>query len=445
MSDAGTAPTPARNGTGIAIVALIAALLIGGLLLLVTTSGGARDRLLDNSPIGVRALGPWLDGAGIDTRASHRRLSPAVSSLSFRVYPLYDLNIFQRAADPETREERLEATTLRDISSTNLRAKIEEIPTLLLMPKWSGAMVETEIAHDQSLIPERMMGPLLAQIGLPGVAISRGGAEFLSAPTGLGQDVTLFHPQVFKPSTLPPRCRTEAEFGQDALVVSCPVAETEHRVYIASDPDIMNNHGLALGDNADFAVALLASFLAGDDRPVYIDRSPELLTSLDRADERQDYDRDMTEFKRFFEYPFTLFWAALLIILAVLFWRGAMRFGPILGAFGPSRDMSKGAAIAAKARLLRLSGNDGRIVSDFVRTQLQDLATRSLGRDIGQAGEQRFLALLARRDPDLARDFGAAARHLVDNAANLPPHQLQRALASYHSLLSKVVDHHGPV
>ena len=110
--------------------------------------------------------------------------------------------------------------------------------------------------------------------------------------------------------------RIEAEFGQDALVVSCPVAEFEHRVYIASDPDIMNNHGLALGDNASFATALLKAFSADDDQPVYIDRSPDLLTSLDRDDERQDYERDMTEFKRFFEYPFTLFWAALLIILA---------------------------------------------------------------------------------------------------------------------------------
>lgn len=442
MSDAGSVPS--RNGVGVVIIAFIATLLIGGLLL-VTTSGGARDRVLDSSPIGVNGLGPWLNGAGIDTRTSHQRLSPAVSSLSFRIYPLYDLNTSQAATIPKTREERIEATTLRDVSGANLRTKIEEIPTLLLMPKWNGAMVETEIAYEQSLIPVPMMGPLLEQIGLPGADVSRGQAEFRTAPTEFGQDVTLFHPQVFEPSTLPPLCRIEAEFGQDALVVSCPVAEFEHRVYIASDPDIMNNHGLALGDNASFATALLKAFSADDDQPVYIDRSPDLLTSLDRDDERQDYERDMTEFKRFFEYPFTLFWAALLIILAVLSWRGAIRFGPIQGSAAPSHKISKGTVIAAKARLLRLSSNNGRIVSDFVRAQLQDLATRSFGRDVGQVGEQRFLALLAQRDPDLARDFGTAAQHLIENAFSLPPQQLQRALASYHSLLSKVVDCHGPV
>jgi hypothetical protein len=440
MSD--SAPQDTRTGKGPFLI--VGALLVAGLLLLVTQSGIFGDRQIDRSPIGVQGLGAWLDRNDIAVTNSHPRLSPAVADLSFRVLPLYDLDLTGFHADREKRDDPAGAETLRDITATNLRTKLKEIPTLVLLPKWNGAMVETEVAHEQSLIPLARIERLIGQLDISGVELVRGVAEFYEDNQG-GHDLALFHAQVFNPSTLPAQCRAEVGYGLGALVVSCPLAEASHRAYFASDPDTLNNHGLAVADNAAFALDLLTDLRGADTNPIYIDRSPDLLTRLDRGDERQDYDRGFEELERFFDYPFTLFWAALLIVLAVLFWRGALRFGPIRQAAGQGRDTSKRAAIAAKARLLRLSGNDGRMVSDFVRAQLQDLAARSFGRDLGGEAEARFMSLLARRDPDLARDFGACARNLIDNAPGMPPAQLNRMLGQYHSLLAKVVEHHGPV
>lgn len=434
---------PAQTSrSGSAPFLVVGALLLAGLLLLVTQSGILSDRQVDRSPIGVRALGAWLDANDIAATNSHPRLSPAVADLSFRVLPLYDTNLARfdadRAGDPA------DAETMRDITAANLRTKLDEIPTLVLLPKWNGAMIETEVAHEQSLIPLPRIEALTRQLDLAGVEMVRGVAEFYEDRQG-GHDLALFHAQVFNPSTLPDGCRAEVPYGLGALVASCTLAGANHRAYFASDPDILNNHGLAVADNAAYAVRLLTDLRGTDANPIYIDRSPDLLARMDRVDERQEYDRGFEELERFFEYPFTLFWAALLIVLAMLFWRGALRFGPLRQAAGRGRNISKRAAIAAKARLLRLSGNDGRMVSDFVRAQLQDLAHRSFGRDLGSEAEARFLALLARREPDLARDFGASARNLIDNAPGMAPVQLNRALGQYHSLLTKVVEHHGPV
>ncbi|MGO8264182.1 hypothetical protein ACC763_39270, partial [Rhizobium ruizarguesonis] len=48
--------------------------------------------------------------------------------------------------------------------------------------------------------------------------------------------------------------------------------EDDPNVYLLSDPDLLNNHGLALADNASFAVSLVTLLRgAGEKRPVYLD------------------------------------------------------------------------------------------------------------------------------------------------------------------------------
>ena len=425
-------------------VLVIVGLLLAGLAMLIFLGAGARDRQLDRSAIGVRALTPWLEQAAVAARSSHPQLHPRVEDLGLRVLPLYDLDLYADTDPPTTAGERLEQVTLRDITQENYFTKISEIPTVVLLPKWRGAIVETGIAHVRALVPESQLRGLLDQIELGGLKVTRGGAEFATHRQD-GQTLALFHAQLFDPATLPKSCRTEVFFGQAALVIACKQEEIPFPVYFVSDPDLMNNHGLGIADHADFVPAFLSALRRGADLPVYVDISPDLLTSIDRDDERQEYERGGAEFARFFDYPFTVFWAALLIVLASLFWRGSVRFGAVKSPDPAGGETARRAVVSAKARLLRLSGSDGRMVADFVRSQLRELAALSFGSDAIQNAEQRFLALLARRDPQLARDFEALSTDLMQNAATMSDAQLQRQLATYQTLLKKVTTHHESV
>lgn len=424
---------------------VVGGLLLVGFLMLSLLNSGAQDRQLNRSQIGVVALGPWLNDQGVNARLSHPRLRPKLDDLSLRVLPLFDLNLASDSPEPDDRAERIHNVTQRDFDLKIFQDKLDELPSVVLLPKWRGALLEIGIAHEQSLIPNGYYTRLFRQLDISGIKLLRGGPEFMTHKLEGGFDVALFHAQRFDMHSIPDRCQATVRFGNDALVIACSIPEVDHKVYFIADPDLMNNHGLRAAQNAGYAVALVKDLRGDTQLPVYIDNSTRLLTKTPDEDERQDYERGADEFSRFFVYPFSLFWAVLMIVLAVLFWRGSRRFGPVLHQSLAARETSKRAAISAKARLLRLTGNDGRMVSDFVRLQLQDLGARSFGGALGQGDAARFMALLARRDPELATEFSTVTDALITRGAEMMPQELDRHLSTYQSLLKKVVQHYEPV
>ena len=422
---------------------VVAILLVLGFVMLSMLGSGQTDRQLNKSAVGVETLGAWLDDQGVDNRLSHPRVHPSAEQLSLRILPLYDTDLSAYTATPETRDEQITQDDLRDILQRDYTLKVQEIRSIVLMPKWRGGLNVTGIAHEQSLIPIGNLQPLLPQLGLHSMRLRRSGPHFEQLSSH-GAEIALFQAQFFDARTLPDTCKSVVTFGKDALVIACKQADDQPVVYIVSDPDLMNNHGLKVAENARFTVNFINNLRGTDERPVYIDRSSQLLVTVERPDEYQEYERGSDEFERFFTYPFSLLWAVLLMVLAMLFWRGSRRFGPLNASGGPSRAQSKRAAIAAKARLLRLSGNDGRMVADFVSSQIEDLAKRNFGHVTSGEAEARFMALVARRHPKLAKEFSAVSDTLMANPPEMSGHQRHRLLATYHSLLKKVMEHHGP-
>ncbi len=432
------------NGKSIIPVIVISVLLIGGLFLMTQFVSANRDRAINRSPVGMSALPEWLLENDVPARLSHRRIHPALADLSLRVMPLYDLDLAKSIEPPASQQERLENGELRDATEENYTTKISELPTLVVLPKWRGAAAELELLHEQALIPIQSMRLLMAQIGLGVVRIERAGARF-SVTRSDSFELALFHAQTFSPETLPDHCSPEVMAGENALIIRCEPAQASlpFPVRFLADPDLLNNHGLGLSDNAEFAVSFLNDLRAENDRPIYVDVNSEILTLLDVQDEGQDYNRGSEELSRFFQYPFTVFWAMFLIVVAVTYWRGAFRFGPITAISEPTWDQSKGTAIAAKARLLRLSGNDGAIVADFVAEQLRTLSTDVLGHDQPDDGGKRFFQVVAKRDAALAQKLSVAAENLMAHSQTMSPQELDRQLFEYHSILKKVVDPHG--
>lgn len=427
---------------------VVLTVLLGGALILVLLSNYARDRELDQSVIGLNGLSAWLKERDVPVRQSHPRLSPHIDDLSLRVLPIYDVNLLEEAASPETVRDLIGQQTQRDISQENFKTKIAELPTVVLLPKWTTGFIETDIAHQETLIPLTAYDRLFRQMDLAGLKLKRSGPTFVSNLTGRGQQrtIALFHAQTFERDSIPANCKVQRQIGSEPIAIACRFTETEHDTYILSDPDLMNNHGLAVAENAEFSADTLAELARSNDNPIYVDTSHQLLTQYEpNQEQRRDYERSNDDLARFFEYPLSLLWAAALATLAVVYWRGAIRFGPLKREPSATANHSKSVAIATKARLLRLSESDGQMVSDFVRNQLMDLTAGTLGPDLGEAGITRYFAHISRRDAALANAFQTVSEDLIFNAHQMSHADLFKGLETYKTLLEKVVNSNGSI
>ena len=168
---------------------------------------------------------------------------------------------------------------------------------------------------------------------------------------------------------------------------------------MVSAPDLLNNHGLTLGDNA-FVVRDLVSVFANDKR-VLLDYSRR--NWLTTGNERSERERTWADLWRFFNPPFTLMWLGGVLVFALVLWRAGLRFGPAapgLRRMGASKDM----AIAARARLMLMSGRAGALAEDYMRARLATTATTIFGtaHARGFSSPESFVSYTKRRHPDQA-------------------------------------------
>ena len=426
----------------IGLAALIAAVL--ALFWFGADGSAARDRQLDASLIGTDGLQIWLQDQGVDLVHSNPRITPSAGQLSLAIIPLYDIDLVSSIKPPLTPEEDMRQASQRDLEHWILQEKLTALPALVVLPKWRTGFIKSAVAHESTLIPISGIKELVRRLELPLAMITRIGPHMTDASAGaIGKSrhaVALFWAQVFVRAEIPPHCHETLGIPDGALVIQCDETTLMPPAHYLSDPDLMNNHGLGLAENAALAADLIASLRSDPAKPVYLDTSPlQLLTTEDTPDEAQDYNRGWQEFARLFDYPLSALWAMASVILALAGWRGARRFGPPRAAPDDAPEQSKTTAIEAKARLLRLSGNDGRMVAEFVRARLDALSEASFGAGVGH---DRLFKLLARRDPTLAQRFQTLSADLIARAPTMPNAELYQNLATFRDLLERLT--HGP-
>ncbi len=437
-----------RNGV---LYGGIGVLVLGGLSALFLSGDGARDRKLDASVMGVEALRSWLPAQGIPVVRSHPRLSPKVADLSLRILPVYDVDLLSEEDSPQTKEAFAQQTTQRDIYSYVFFAKLADLQTLVVLPKWRTGFATAEVAHASLLIDTDDVTRIGRQTGLAGTRVLRRAAFFETAsrsasPMSGDHEMALFHAQLFDRESLPSFCKEVTGFTYGVLVMSCSAHGSIAAAHYLSDPDLLNNHGLSVADNAAFVRDLMLDLRGGDEKPVYLDTSTELLLDTGEIDtEAREYDRGAEDLARFFAYPLSVLWALAATVLGVAAWRGARRFGPPRRLADDLPEATKTAAIEAKARLLRLSGNDGRMAGEFVQARLSDLAIQTFGPGLGEAGITRLFAHIERRNAGLAADLRRVTATLTDRGGNLPQTELHRQLETFRDLLERVNDGSGPI
>lgn len=444
-----TASAPAARQDSPAGMLAIAAL--GALLLAILWYFGASERALTKSAVGFDGLVSWARAEGMDAQRFSGGGFLVRGKVSLRVLPLHDVDLDAEREHPDTREAVLAQATDKDIDREVVREKIRLLPTLVVLPKWRSGMHKLGVGHRTLLIDTVDLNGLIGQIaGLKG-QIRRdpeGFVRFAARPFG-GDEVALMHAQYLRGSGCVPligderamllgRCRV---LGAGPPLDDPDPEDAPREFWVLADPDLMNNHGLGLGANADIAAAFLAGF-AAEERPIVLDLTTRVVT-LTQAWGQGTHERTWDDVLRMFRWPFTMIWIAFGLLGLLVLWRSIVRAGPLARIFEDNPTASKEVAIDAKARLLRLANHDTALLASHIRARLGYLAAELLGPHArtDRAPLDNLTRLIAPRDPALAREL-AAASELPDLQGQTATEILAR-LARFETCYDKVMHEFG--
>jgi len=414
MADQPNAAPPAQKRMAGAnpLFFVVALALLGGLFFL---SQGPRGVSLNRSAIGFDGLPLWLAENEIEARSFYGRAVLDDEDVSLRILPLYDVNLGSDKHDTNDDEPAM-AETDRDIEHWVVHGKIRRQPTLLVMPKWRAGVREFGALHPELLISSRSQVGLLAELrGNIGQNLHRQTERTgVTGSTPAGEQYVLHYPQTLMDSGCVPLIGSQSEM----LLGRCTLDDTPF--WLLTDPDLLNNHGLSQGDNAETALTLIPS-LGDDTGEIVLDLTTSIwIRALGGGarpwdgNPRNRYRRNQEQRKwsdlaRFFEYPFSVIWWSFACLSALVFWRAWRRYGAADARTdeegGPRA--SRLVSMDTKARLLRLTGRDDALVQTFIDARLESLADDILGahRQRGKDGQNSMMAAISRRSPELANEF----------------------------------------
>ncbi|MEL7278830.1 MAG: hypothetical protein AAFY35_08245 [Pseudomonadota bacterium] len=375
---------------------------------------GQRQQALRSSPVGYDGLQVWLAASDLPAQNFTGGWTIDRDNVDLLVLPLFDTQLDASRKRPQTKQELLFQQDETDQRSGVIRAKAVEVPSLLILPKWRSGVRLTGLGHPALLVEEGGLESALEELTGETMQVGRIPVPFTdfdyTLETNETLDARLYVAQVFDG----PGCEPIIGRAGQMVLGSCPLENSERRIMVLSDPDLLNNHGLRLGDNAEIARAFFATF--ADQGQILIDYS-ERNWIVDRA-RQTSRERTWADLLRFFEPPFLAMWLSAGLILALLLWRASLRYGPVLEE-DTTMGASKQQAIAAQARLLRLTGQDGALLSEYADARLASVVIRLFGPAQTRTGRDRDVLLrhLGRHQPKRA----AQLKSVLDTIDSVPP------------------------
>jgi hypothetical protein len=131
------------------------------------------------------------------------------------------------------------------------------------------------------------------------------------------------------------------------------------RVWILSDPDVIENHGLTKGANAAFVLAMLNTMREGDGKVVFDETIHGMVNIVDNP------------FGQLFQFPFVIVVLLGLVAAGLLLWATTSRFGQPRKA-PPAFDLGKGRLIGNTASLLDRAGHHAFVMRRYIQVTLRD-------------------------------------------------------------------------
>jgi len=413
------------------ILGVLGVLLIGVLFFV----SSQRQQELRSSPSGLDGLQVWLASEGQAARNFVGGWEQNPDEIGMLVLPLYDTDLFAERLRPQTDEELILQQDEYDLLVDPILSKAGSVSTMVVLPKWRTGMRLTGIAHPLLIAEEaRVTDTLNALLTFADAQLVYAQRPFLEfAYSGSEEEdftATIYAAQMFAASG----CRPIIGAREAMILGACKLFDGTI-LYVLSDPDLINNHGLALGDNA-FIIRDFIAETAGE-KQVIIDYSRE--NWLARAIGGVQRERSWSDLKQFFAPPFSLMWIGLIVAVLLTLWRSATRFGPLIQT-GSAIGASKMMAIGARARLMRLSGRDGALVGDYSTARLAAAATTLVGAAHASqiSTPEAFLTYTKRRHPQFATALTEALNTISALPQGASSGQAMAAVANLDRILEQI-------
>jgi len=243
-------------------------------------------------------------------------------------------------------------------SRESVSALLDADTVLLILPKWRGSASETKAGwiEDAQLVSLRdaqwaldIMAPKDVVVRDP--AISHWTTNMLHRNPEIAAPVQLIFSSRLKPIVA----------AQSGGILLGEMRQNGSRIWVLSDPDVIDNHGLKSDANAAFAVGLVNA-LRGQDGSVVFDETLHGFIA-----------RTASPLKLLFQYPFVFTTAQGFVALLLLLWATTSRFGAPEPA-PPALDAGKQGLIRNAARLLVFAGHRHVMVRRYVQATLRDVA-----------------------------------------------------------------------
>ena len=436
MSVSQSDPQRKRPKAETLIIVAMAALILFALIYVMSQ----RQQALRSSPAGFDGLQTWLTSEGVSAQRFLGGWQIDPKSIGILVVPLFDTRLDTAREFPRSKEELLLQQDEYDLEIDPVLEKASRVPTLVVLPKWRSGMRLTGLAHPVLLSDRRLVEQLLQQVtGDSRARIEYAGTAFSDfdymASGGNGMSVTLYAAQMLtNPDCIP------VIGSADAMVLAeCPLSGggPNARVLVLSDPDLLNNHGLRLAANAIFARDFLGA-RAGE-RNVVIDYSRDVWLMDPERGVRSE--RTWADLMRFFDPPFLTLWFGGFLVLGLFVWRASLRYGPAIRDRAAATS-GKSLAVEARARLMRLSDQDGALIGEYARARLAATAALLFGpahaRDY--ASPEAFLGYVERRHPAYASGLHATWSAIRNLPARISPAEAIRHVDDLEALLEQITN-----
>jgi hypothetical protein len=231
---------------------------------------------------------------------------------------------------------------------------------LLILPKWQGepSRATPGWIAGASLKPSFEATSLLAEVLGGGEVVRRDAVEGwdknqLAVTPKIEGTVQLVRSSRLKPIVAD---------GDDILIGE--LNEKGRRLWVLSDPDVLDNHGFGRGDNALFGLALV-NRLHGKQGVIVFDETVHGFTT----------EAPSEPLPLLFKFPFSLVTAQIALAVILLLWATLPRFGAAQPLAAPL-DAGKRGLIANSARLIAFAGHRRIIARRYAQAVIQDSALR---------------------------------------------------------------------
>ena len=284
-----------------------------------------------------------------------------------------------------------------------LRALVTSAPrTLVVLPKWYGAPdpEQKRWLEDVALLEVPEVQAVLDALGSQSRVVRGAPSPATIDEEGLGApDLQASPDQALAQLTTGD---DETVHGDEARALVSWITVDDSTVYLVSDPDVLNNAGLARPGNARFAVTLIERLREGG--PVVIDET------------LHGFGEEPSLWKALFRFPLAVISLHVLLLAGLVLWAGVGRFGPARVA-APPLGAGKAYLVRNTAALLRVAGHHGHALERYFASALDAVkAELHAPRELSPAELVSWLERirLARGGtiayPQLADEVAAAAR-----------------------------------